>query len=379
MRNGQPVCVVETSKAAIEIVSQGRRPGKLAAADTEVELGSTIGLVAQNAAELETATARRERGAPARQSAAGPREHDAQGGRARRGARHRPQPDREGGLRHRRGRRGDVVAATAPRPARPSPTSARRPLDGKRDAAGDLLGRRDVGRLDEAFLAGARAPIRQLRRALVRGALWYRATGASVGEGVLSAPEPRSSRRRSCSRTASDRGQRLVRCDEVFADGVIALVRDSKVSCRRACIGAGIWVAPRQIGGGGPRDPWATFADGDALSSATKPSSSLPPVLIGREAFLDDAARYRDAQHRPLDPRRLREPLRRGRVEDRAQIGVGTVVYAGCRIGSEAIVASNSYVVVRHPAGTLAGRVPPRSPDRPAAAPVAERQAALRG
>ena len=45
-------------------------------------------------------------------------------------------------------------------------------------------------------------------------------------------------------------------------------------------------------------------------------------------------------------------------VEDRAQVGLGAVVYAGCRIGREAIVASNSYVVADVPAGQLAVGVP---------------------
>jgi hypothetical protein len=47
-------------------------------------------------------------------------------------------------------------------------------------------------------------------------------------------------------------------------------------------------------------------------------------------------------------------------LEDRAQIGVGAVVYAGCRIGREAIVVSNSYVVNDVHEGTLAGGVPAR-------------------
>jgi len=47
-------------------------------------------------------------------------------------------------------------------------------------------------------------------------------------------------------------------------------------------------------------------------------------------------------------------------LEDRAQVGLGTVVYAGCRLGREAIVASNSYVVSDIPAGKLAVGVPAR-------------------
>ena len=45
-------------------------------------------------------------------------------------------------------------------------------------------------------------------------------------------------------------------------------------------------------------------------------------------------------------------------LEDRSQIGLGAVLYAGCRIGAEAIVASNSYVVGDIPAGAFAIGVP---------------------
>jgi hypothetical protein len=45
-------------------------------------------------------------------------------------------------------------------------------------------------------------------------------------------------------------------------------------------------------------------------------------------------------------------------LEDRSQVGLGAVLYAGSRIGSEAIVASGSYVVGDVPAGAFAIGVP---------------------
>jgi hypothetical protein len=45
-------------------------------------------------------------------------------------------------------------------------------------------------------------------------------------------------------------------------------------------------------------------------------------------------------------------------LEDRAQVGLGAVVYAGCRIGAGAIVASGSYVTSDVPAGSFAIGVP---------------------
>jgi hypothetical protein len=47
-------------------------------------------------------------------------------------------------------------------------------------------------------------------------------------------------------------------------------------------------------------------------------------------------------------------------LEDRSQVGLGAVIYAGCRIGAEAIVASGSYVTGDIPAGAFAIGVPAR-------------------
>jgi len=48
-------------------------------------------------------------------------------------------------------------------------------------------------------------------------------------------------------------------------------------------------------------------------------------------------------------------------LEDRSQVGLGAVLYAGARIGSEAIVASNSYVVGDIPVGAFAIGVPAKA------------------
>ena len=48
-------------------------------------------------------------------------------------------------------------------------------------------------------------------------------------------------------------------------------------------------------------------------------------------------------------------------LEDRSQVGLGAVLYAGARIGAEAIVASNSYVVGEIPAGSFAIGVPAKA------------------
>ena len=48
-------------------------------------------------------------------------------------------------------------------------------------------------------------------------------------------------------------------------------------------------------------------------------------------------------------------------LEDRSQVGLGAVLYAGARVGAEAIVASNSYVVGDIPAGSFAIGVPAKA------------------
>jgi hypothetical protein len=48
-------------------------------------------------------------------------------------------------------------------------------------------------------------------------------------------------------------------------------------------------------------------------------------------------------------------------LEDRSQVGLGAVLYAGARVGREAIVASNSYVVGEIPAGSFAIGVPAKA------------------
>jgi hypothetical protein len=48
-------------------------------------------------------------------------------------------------------------------------------------------------------------------------------------------------------------------------------------------------------------------------------------------------------------------------LEDRSQVGLGAVLYAGARVGREAIVASNSYVVGEIPPGAFAIGVPAKA------------------
>ena len=70
---GQPVCVVETTKATVEVESQGAGTiVQLSGDDVEVELGKTIAYVAESAAELAEIDAKAEE-QPAPKAAPGDR------------------------------------------------------------------------------------------------------------------------------------------------------------------------------------------------------------------------------------------------------------------------------------------------------------------
>jgi len=154
-----------------------------------------------------------------------------------------------------------------------------------------------------------------------------------------------------------------VRCEEVVAIG--ALTRfgpDLELACRRALVGAGVWAGRSvRFGGGGHRDPWAILAVGDLAFVGDETFVNVcRPVLIGREVFLTMRSMIvtHNIGHSVLEGFENRfAPVV---LEDRAQVGLGAIVYAGCRIGAEAIVASGSYVTSDVPAGSFAIGVPAR-------------------
>ncbi len=238
----------------------------------------------------------------------------------------------------------------------------------------------DVGRLDPAFLESLRtdpAAFRVLSSDERIDA--YRANGAVIAEGVslgartlIVAPQIVIE-----DRVAIGEGG-TVTCDEVFAVGALShFAHGLEVRCRRAYFGANAHVGRNvRVGGGGARDPWGTFAAGDLLFLGDEAFvNPCRPVLVGREVFLTmrSVIVTHNIGHSVLEGFENRfAPVV---IEDRAQLGIGAVVYAGCRLGREAIVGSNSYVVTNIPAGKLALGVPaevavsasrPLPPDRQA-------------
>ena len=239
-----------------------------------------------------------------------------------------------------------------------------------------------VGVLDDEFLAGLRAdPVAFGALSSEERCEAYRRHGAVIGEGVvLGAGTTIVAPRIVLADGVTIGGHSIVRCEEVFAAGEIAWTGESlKLTCRRAFIGAGTWIAANvQVGGGGHRDPWATFVIGElGFMGGEAFVNVCRPVVIGREAFLTmrSVLLTHNIGHSVLEG--FENRFAGVVLEDRAQIGVGAVVYAGCRIGREAIVVSNSYVVNDVAESTLAGGVPARTIGKASRAPSRARQLEL--
>jgi acetyltransferase-like isoleucine patch superfamily enzyme len=220
-----------------------------------------------------------------------------------------------------------------------------------------------VGALEAAFLETIRSDPEGFRARSSDDKLRaLREHGARVGDGVelgdgtfVAAP-----------RVVLEDGVRLgpgstVDCHEVVAIGELTQFGPQlELQARRAFLGAGIWGGRSvRFGGGGHRDPWATLAVGDLAFVGDEAFVNVcRPVLIGREVFLTmrSIVVTHNIGHSVLEGFENRfAPVV---LEDRSQVGLGVVVYAGCRIGAEAIVASGSYVTGDIAAGAFAIGVP---------------------
>lgn len=379
VRKGQVVCVVETSKASIEIEAPGEGTlVQLATAETEVELGSTIAIVAANEEEAAAAVARRAGGQEAQ--AGGPANV------TRRAAELAAEHGIDLGAIE---KSGFVTAADVEALIRAGESGALQldPLLAGLSTDSVTLPARfglddGEGALDEAFLTELRAdPAAFGARSSDEKVAAYREAGAVVGDGVelgagtvIVAP-----------RIVLEDGARIedggrVVCAEVFTMGALSRFGHSlQLSCRRAWIGSGLWAGARVvIGGGGHRDPWATFAVGDDAFIGDEAFINVGrPVLLGAETFTTMRSMLvtHNIGHSVLEG--FENRFAGIVVEDRGQVGLGAVVYAGCRIGREGIVASNSYVVSDVPAGMLAVGVPAKIAGPASRAVPKQRQAAL--
>jgi acetyltransferase-like isoleucine patch superfamily enzyme/glycine cleavage system H lipoate-binding protein len=359
---GQPVCIVETTKATVEVESPGAGTiVQLYGEEVEVELGKTIAYVAESADELASMDAKSEEPAP---KAAAPER------KATRKAVELAELhgidlaaiEKRGFITEKDVEELILVQKAAAAPAA-GPALAGVSTDGvSLPSTFDLD--EGVGVLDAAFLTSLdndafRALSSDEKVAALRKAGALIGEGVDLGEGSLVA----------APRIVVEDGVRLgpgatVVCEEVVAIGELSQFGpDLELRCRRAYLGSGIWGGRSvRFGGGGHRDPWATLTVGDLAFVGDEAFVNVcRPVLIGREVFLTMRSMIvtHNIGHSVLEGFENRfAPVV---LEDRAQVGLGAVLYAGARIGAEAIVASNSYVVGEIPAGSFAIGVPAKA------------------
>ena len=359
---GQPVCVVETTKATVEIEAPGGGTlVQLYDDGVEVELGKTVAIIAESADELETALARREPKSAIETKPADRKATKKAVELADRYGIDLATIDKRGFITEK-----DVEAAMAAAAAAAGPSS-RPALAGVSTSGVSLPASieldEDAGRLDEGFLQSLRADPDAFRALSSEEKVEaYRANGALIGDGVVfGLGTIVVSPQIVISPGVALGPDGTVICEEVVAIGELTQFgADLDLRCRRAYIGAGIWAGRSiRIGGGGHRDPWATLAVGDLAFIGDEAFVNVcRPVLIGREAFLTMRSLIvtHNIGHSPLEgfENRFASVV----LEDRAQVGLGAVLYAGVRIGAEAIVASNSYVVGDIPARAFAIGVP---------------------
>jgi acetyltransferase-like isoleucine patch superfamily enzyme len=384
---GQPVVVVETTKATVEVEAPGAGTiVQLYEEGVEVELGKTIARIAESADELASLDVGEYDEKPAAKPAEGERKATRKAeALAERHGIDLAQIDKRGFITEK-----DVEVLVARE--RATPTPGWRPiLDGLSTDGltlpvsfepSDLEPPSPTGALDPAFLESLRSDPDAFRAlASDEKVAQLREHGAAIGEGV----ELGEGSLVSAGRVVLEDRVRLgpgatIEVEEIVAIGELTSFGPNlELRCRRAFLGSGIWGGRSvRFGGGGHRDPWAVLAVGDLAFVGDEVFANVcRPVLIGREAFVTMRSLIvtHNIGHSVLEGFENRSaPVV---VEDRAQVGLGAVIYAGCRIGMEAIVASNSYVTADIPAGAFAIGVPAKVTGKASHTPSRSRQLEL--
>jgi acetyltransferase-like isoleucine patch superfamily enzyme/glycine cleavage system H lipoate-binding protein len=359
---GQPVCVVETTKATVEVESPGAGTiVQLFGEEVEVELGTTIAYVAETADELVSIDAKAEQ-KPAARPAAGDRKA------TRKAVELAELHEIDLAAIEKRGfiTEKDVEAVIAARKASAAPAA------GPALAGVSTDGVTLPSTFDPEGSSGALEPASY--ELLVRKQDEFRALpaadkvkrlrehGAVVGDDVELGEGSLVVAPRIVIADGVQLGPRAtIVCEEALLVGALTQFGpDLELRCRRAFLGSGIWGGRSvRFGGGGHRDPWATLAIGDLAFVGDEAFVNVcRPVLIGREVFLTMRSMIvtHNIGHSLLEGFENRfAPVV---LEDRSQVGLGAVLYAGARVGAEAIVASSSYVVGEIPAGAFAIGVP---------------------
>ncbi|MFZ1086549.1 MAG: biotin/lipoyl-containing protein [Terracidiphilus sp.] len=151
-----------------------------------------------------------------------------------------------------------------------------------------------------------------------------------------------------------------VNCSEQFIVGRLSSFRDGlSVEGTTVIFGENVFGCRRVEISGGTGNPWSVLYVGDTTFIGDDVILDISrPVVIGKEVFLTQRSIIitHNIGHSILDGYENRfEPVV---LEDYCQVGMNSTIYAGCRIGSHAIIASNSYVITSIPAGKLALGVP---------------------
>jgi acetyltransferase-like isoleucine patch superfamily enzyme/glycine cleavage system H lipoate-binding protein len=364
VEQGQPVCVVETTKATVEVEAPGAGTiVQLYDEGVEVELGKTIARIAQSAEELaQIEYEPDERAAPA--ETASPTERRATKKAVALAERHGldiADIDKRGFITEK-----DVEELLARRKAG-APGAPESLLEGLSTDGVTLpasFGLDDAaGRLDHAYCESVLADPDSFRRlAPDEKVATLREHGADIGDRVVLGERSLVAAPQVVIEDGVEIGpDATVRCEEIVAFGAETRFGPNlELTCRRAFVGSNVWGGRSvRFGGGGHRDPWAVLAVGDLAFVGDEAFVNVcRPVLIGREVYLTMRSLIvtHNIGHSLLEGFENRfAPVV---MEDRSQIGLGVVVYAGCRVGGEAIVASGSYVTSDIPAGAFAIGVP---------------------
>ncbi|MGH3110122.1 MAG: biotin/lipoyl-containing protein [Gaiellaceae bacterium] len=363
VEQGQPVVVVETTKATVEVEAPGAGTiVQLYDEGVEVELGKTVARIAENADELaaiERDAAEEEKPAP--KPAEGERKATRKAvALAERHGVDLAEIDKRGFVTEKdveelNARRKAATAGDAGLLAGVSTKGVALPASFELDDA--------AGRLDSDYLESLRADPDAFRRlSSEEKVAALREHGAELGERVVLGEGAYVAAPQVVLGDGVEIGpDATIRCEELVAIGAETQFGPNlELLCRRAFVGENVWGGRSvRFGGGGHRDPWAVLTVGDLAFVGDEAFVNVcRPVLIGREVFLTMRSLIvtHNVGHSLLEGFENRfAPVV---LEDRAQIGLGVVVYAGCRVGSEAIVASSSYVTGDIPAGAFAIGVP---------------------
>jgi acetyltransferase-like isoleucine patch superfamily enzyme len=383
VEKGQPVVVVETTKATVEVEAPGAGTiVQLYDEGVEVELGKTIARIAESVDEL--AALDSEEAAADEKPAAKPAEGERKATRkaAELAEQHGidlAEIDKRGFITEKDveelvARQRAVSTGEQPLLAGVSTEGVTLPASFDLDA--------ETGHVAPMYLESLRSnpdPFRQLTSEEKVAAL--REHGARIGERVVLGEGSLVAAAQIVIEDGVEIGPRAtIRCEEILAIGAeTQFGADLELLCRRAFVGRNVWGGRSvRFGGGGHRDPWAILAVGDLAFVGDEAFVNVcRPVLIGREVFLTMRSLIvtHNIGHSLLEGFENRfAPVV---LEDRSQIGLGVVVYAGCRVGREAIVASSSYVTGDIPAGGFAIGVPAKVTGSSSHAPSRARQVEL--